>query len=72
MIPAQLLSYLTGVSLNNVNFNIEEKEKEITVLQKPQLKKKSTKEAKGEIESREKPRAKNKRRLGYTKMYPVK
>ena len=42
------------------------------MLQKPQLKKKSTKEAKGEIESREKPRAKNKRRLGYTKMYPVK
>ena len=54
------------VSLKNVNFNtlVEEKEK-LIVLQKLQLKRKSAKEAKGEMESREKPRAKNKRRTGW-------
>ena len=42
------------------------------MLQRLQLKRKSTKEVKGEIESREKPRVKNIRRLGSNKMYQVK
>ena len=42
------------------------------MLQRPQLKRKSTEETKGEIESREEPRAKNERRLDYSKMYQVK
>ena len=67
----KFLLCLQATSLKNVNFNIKDKEKEITMLQKLQLERESTKEAKGEIESREKLKAKNKRRLGYSKMYQV-